>query len=202
MAKIQAPDLRRAVYKIISDHIDDIPPEYIFWGNQNNIALPQNSQDYVIFFLLSTVRHGTNIPNYNDAAETESADTELEYTVQVDFYSAVDGTNDGSKAMLRAQTLETLSRMGVLNELIGPSGLHFLFAEDARDTTFVGGDNSYVRRWTVMLHMAGHVNVTIEMPGFTNVDLVPNLVTSKEQALNQEPERNRLGVTDIDVKFS
>lgn len=202
MNQINAPNIRKALYKFLSKYLTpSVPATSIFWGNQNNLVLPANSQEYVIFYLLSTIRHGTNITAYDSESEEENSDSEYEYIVQVDCYSAVDGTQDGSDAMLRAQSLEILSRSGTATEYLDPMGLQMLYAEDARDTTIISDDNNYLRRWTVTLHLAGHADLTLDSPGFTEIKVVPNLLTTKAQAETQDPKQNRLGIINLDVKF-
>lgn len=202
MPTMTAPSLRKILYSFLLNYLTpEVEKSSVIWGNQNNIALPADSNEYVIFFLLGTQRHGTNISTYDSEGESTDEDVELEYTVQVDCYAGIDGTADGDNALLRAQSLEILSCSQEAFEYLNEYGLHILYIDPPRDTTIVDDDNTYVRRWTVQLHLAGHMIMTLETPGFTEAKVRPNLLTTKAQAETQDPSSNVLGVSDIDTKF-
>lgn len=203
MNKLEASNPRLAVYDLLKHYLTPaLDGEYIYWGNQNNISLPASTQDYVIFNLLSVERHGTNKAVYDAEGETESHDVEYEYVFQIDCYSLVDGSHDGITAMQRAQSIEILSRGGQAQELMQDDGFHLLYCDPPQDTTITADDNTYVRRVTATLHIASHTVLSMDMEGFNSVDVVPNLVTTKQQAQEQDPSANRLGVSNIDVKFN
>lgn len=201
--ELEASNPRLAVYELLSHYLTpEIDTNCIYWGNQNNIALPAEAQDYVIFNLLSTQRHGTNKSTYDADDEIESHDVEYEYLFQIDCYSLVDGEHDGITAMQRAQSIEILSRGGQAQELFEENGFHMLYCDPPADTTITTDDNTYVRRASVTLHIASHTKLSLTMEGFNSVSVVPNLVTTKQQAQEQDPDANRLGVSNIDVKFN
>ncbi len=203
MNNLEASNPRLAVYDLLKHYLTPaLDGEYIYWGNQNNISLPASTQDYVIFNLLSVERHGTNKSLYDAEGEIESHDVEYEYIFQIDCYSLVDGGHDGITAMQRAQSIEILSRGGQAQALIEADGFHLLYADPPQDTTITTDDNTYVRRVTTTLHIASHTVLSMAMEGFDSVDVVPNLVTTKQQAQEQDPSDNRLGVSNVDVKFN
>lgn len=202
MATIQSPNLRKAIGDFLTQYLTpEVKKGCVLWGNQNNIALPAKSNEYVIYFLLSTQRHGSNITTYDSDGETTDEDVELEYTVQVDCYAGIDGKSDGDNAQQRAQTLEILSRSLEAYEYLKKYGLHVLYVEPPRDTTIVDDDNTYIRRWTVTLHLAGHTVLTLDSPGFTEVSVKSNVITTQDQAETQDPASNVLGVSNLDTKF-
>lgn len=203
MNNLEASNPRLAVYDLLKHYLTPaLDGEFIYWGNQNNISLPASTQDYVIFNLLSVERHGTNKSLYDAEGETESHDVEYEYIFQIDCYSLVDGSHDGITAMQRAQSIEILSRGGQAQALMEDDGFHLLYCDPPQDTTITTDDNTYVRRVTATLHIASHTVLSMDMEGFTSVDVVPNLVTTKQQAQEQDPADNRLGVSNVDVKFN
>lgn len=203
MNNLEASNPRLAVYDLLKHYLTPaLDGEFIYWGNQNNISLPASTQDYVIFNLLSVERHGTNKSLYDAEGETESHDVEYEYMFQIDCYSLVDGSHDGITAMQRAQSIEILSRGGQAQALMEDDGFHLLYCDPPQDTTITTDDNTYVRRVTATLHIASHTVLSMDMEGFTSVDVVPNLVTTKQQAQEQDPADNRLGVSNVDVKFN
>lgn len=148
-----------------------IPAQNVFWGNQNNIALPKDN-DYIIFSYLTSARQGTNRLTWTPVGDdnVELMET-LETTYQIDFYANTNNSRDGLNAMLRAQCIEMISRSHYGVEHFNKYGISLLYADDVRDMTFVGDSDTYVRRATLTLHLSMNAKVSIIQDFFKSVFL-------------------------------
>lgn len=170
------PNIVKAVYEFLSVFaVPEIKKENIFYGNQNNIALPAESNDYVIFSYISSVRHGTGFEEYDEKGLDDEIylSNTVEVLVQVDCYASTKNGEDGINAMLRAQALDTVARSSVGVQFFKDRGLSLLYADDPKDTTLVGDSDSYVKRSTLTLHLSMQSVVKATMGFFSavNVDL-------------------------------
>lgn len=172
MPSVQAPNIREAIYDFINAYIQPpIAEDAIIWGNQNDITLPENNNDYVIFWIINSLRHGTNINQYDADNELENISESNELVIQIDCYCDSTTGQDGTNAMLRAKSLEMLFRDGVATRFLKKYGMSALFAEDARDTTITGDSALLVRRWTVNAHIIVPITYSLEQEGFTSVQI-------------------------------
>ena len=59
------PNIRAAIQEFLEIFaVPEVAPENIFYGNQNNLALPPEGNDYVIYSYISSVRHGTSAEDW------------------------------------------------------------------------------------------------------------------------------------------
>lgn len=167
------PNFRAALFEFIVQYTAPaIDKNSIFYGNQNNIALPEDN-DYIVFSYLSSVRHGTSSEKWEktDGDDYLYLSNTIEVLVQIDCYAVTTNGNDGINAMLRAQALETVARSTVGVQFFNDRGISLLYADDSRDTTFVGDSDSYVRRSTLTIHLSMESQVRTSVDYFYNVKL-------------------------------
>lgn len=180
------PSVREAVYGFLSEMM--APPvggECIIWGNQNEISLPPGTNDYVIFTLLDSTRHGTNIESYDTSTEGLTLREGLEASVQIDCYAASVSGTDGSDAFSRAQSIELLFRDGAACRYFRENfpGVDPLYADPPHDTSAAGDAAGMVRRWTVIAHLWLSTAYSMRQPGFTNAQITfPNAVQTAATA--------------------
>lgn len=167
------PNFRAALFEFITQFAAPvIDKSAIFYGNQNNIALPENN-DYIVFSYLSSVRHGTNSERWEktDGNDYLYLSNTTEVIVQIDCYAVTTNGNDGINAMLRAQALETVARSTAGVQFFNDRGISLLYADDPRDTTIVGDSDNYVRRSTLMIHLSMQSQIKVSMGFFSAVDV-------------------------------
>lgn len=155
--------------------VPEVNQDNIIYGNQNSISLPSNNNDYLIFSYVSSVRHGTGFETYDPKGVDDEIylSNTVEVLVQVDSYASTRNGRDGINAMLRAQALDTVCRSSVGVKFFADRGLSLLYADDPKDTTFVGDSDTYIRRATLTLHLSMQSIVKATMGYFdsVNVDL-------------------------------
>lgn len=167
------PNFRAALFEFIAHYAAPaIDKKSIFYGNQNNIALPEDN-DYIVFSYLSSVRHGTSSEKWEktDGDDYLYLSNTIEVLVQIDCYAVTMNGNDGINAMLRAQALETAARSTVGVQFFNDRGISLLYADDPRDTTFVSDSDSYVRRSTLTIHLSMESQVRTSADYFYNLKL-------------------------------
>lgn len=182
------PNIRTAIYEFLSVFaVPDVDPANIFYGNQNNIVLPDGGNDYLIFSYLASVRHGTGCENWDRTGKDDSVElsTTIEVLVQIDSFASTENGHDGMNAMLRAQALETVARSSVGVKFFNDRGLSLLYADDPKDTTFVGDSEAYIRRSTLTLHLSMKSIVKASMGFFDTVN-----VGLKNVDVSYPPEEN------------
>lgn len=168
------PNIRTAIQEFLEIFaVPDVAPENIFYGNQNNLALPPEGNDYVIYSYISSVRHGTSAEDWEQDQNDDNVylSTTTEVLVQVDCYASTLNGSDGMNAMLRAQALETVCRSHVGVQFFVDRGISLLHADDPRDTTIVGDSDNYVRRSTLMIHLSMQSQIKVSMGFFSAVDV-------------------------------
>lgn len=98
------PNIRTAIQEFLEIFaVPAVAPENIFYGNQNNLALPPEGNDYVIYSYISSVRHGTSAEDWEKDQTDDNVylSTTTEVLVQVDCYASTLNGSDGMNAMLR-----------------------------------------------------------------------------------------------------
>lgn len=192
-------NLKETLYELLNEFlIPSVDEKNIFYGNQNNLTLPPNSSDYVIFNILNIVRHGTNEIKYDAQAEEEHNNVEYEASVQIDCYADTSNGSDGIDAMLRASSIDNFTRSDVVFEFLKARGMHLLYADSSNDTTIVSDDNNYLKRWSTTLHIAMTTETIYDSFGFTEVDVKNNFITRLSEAEKQDPSLNVLGIKNVD----
>ncbi len=163
-------NLRAAVYDFLCKYAAPlIDPNNIIWGNQNEITLPE-SDDYIIFSPLNTIRHGTGEEIYDPAKGQYSISETIEVPVQIDCYANTETGEDGMNAMLRAQAIETIARSKLGVAHFKKHGISVLYAENARNITLVDEDNRFHSRWSVTLNLSMRSVIQVNQDYFNAVN--------------------------------
>lgn len=197
-------NLISALYEFLCTYITpEVDPSQVLTGDAQNMVLPEN-EDYIIFTVVSQMRHGTTAEHYDADSETLALKELNEVTVKVDCYA--DSTNSSEddailRAQIRANNLHTLFRSSVAPEFFRRYGISALYADDATNTTLVSDSNQYLHRWSVNLHLSFKNTVTVPQPGFTKMQVVMNSIVTQEEAEKDPIGAGKLHACDVDVKI-
>jgi hypothetical protein len=179
-----APDVNAAMHAFISTYaLPALPPEAIFAGYQNHVALPGGSNEFAVYNAGSRVRYGTNVEEFIAGAEPSGTGegagvpdhtlitTLYRIPVRIDLYSDTDW------AFHRASALEVISRSPAGVQFFqergrSPSGsLSLLYADTPQDTTVVLDAEQFVSRWSITVHLSCCVRVAVALQGFDVVSM-------------------------------
>lgn len=200
----QYKNLHTALYEFLTTYITPaIEPTQILAGDQQNMVLPEN-EDYIIFTIVSQMRHGTTSEDYDPEGETLSLHELNEVVVKVDCYAdSTNSTQDDAilRAQIRANNLNTLFRSSVAPDFFKRYGISALYADDAQNTTLVSDSQQYLHRWTVNLHLCFKSSVVVPQPGFTKMDVKMNSIITAAEAEADPIAAGKLHVADVDVKI-
>lgn len=197
-------NLISALYEFLCTYITpEVDPSQVLSGDAQNMVLPEN-EDYIIFTVVSQMRHGTTAEHYDADSETLALKELNEVTVKVDCYA--DSTNSSEddailRAQIRANNLHTLFRSSVAPEFFRRYGISALYADDAQNTTLVSDSNQYLHRWTVSLHLCFKSSVVVPQPGFTEMGIKMNSIITAAEAEADPIAAGKLQVADVDVKI-
>ena len=196
--------LHTALYEFLTTYITPaIEPTQVHAGDQQNMVLPEN-EDYIIFTVVSQMRHGTTSEDYDPDGETLSLHELNEVVVKVDCYAdSTNSTQDDAilRAQIRANNLNTLFRSSVAPDFFKRYGISALYADDAQNTTLVSDSQQYLHRWTVNLHLCFKSSVVVPQPGFTKMDVKMNSIITAAEAEADPIAAGKLHVADVDVKI-
>lgn len=200
----QYRNLHTALYEFLTTYITPaIEPTQVLAGDQQNMVLPEN-EDYIIFTIVSQMRHGTTSEDYDPDGETLSLHELNEVVVKVDCYAdSTNSTQDDAilRAQIRANNLNTLFRSSVAPDFFKRYGISALYADDAQNTTLVSDSQQYLHRWTVSLHLCFKSSVVVPQPGFTKMDVKMNSIITAAEAEADPIAAGKLHVADVDVKI-
>ena len=200
----QYRNLHTALYEFLTTYITPaIEPTQVLAGDQQNMVLPEN-EDYIIFTIVSQMRHGTTSEDYDPDGETLSLHELNEVVVKVDCYAdSTNSTQDDAilRAQIRANNLNTLFRSSVAPDFFKRYGISALYADDAQNTTLVSDSQQYLHRWTVNLHLCFKSSVVVPQPGFTKMDVKMNSIITAAEAEADPIAAGKLHVADVDVKI-
>lgn len=178
---INIPNIRIALYDFINEFCDPkVTNECIILGNQNNISLPTETDNYIIFYIQNIIRHGTNIERYQDATESYSMIENNEIVAQIDCYCDSNNGLDDSKAYTMAKSLEIALRSELGTQFLKKYNLCTLYAEDIRNTTITSESNTFLNKYTLICHLAGNFEYNKQIDTFSHVNV---------------------GIKDVDVKY-
>lgn len=147
-----------------------MPPDNVFFANQNRQSLPAFSEEFASIYIVSQIRHGTSverpIPGTGEAPDLLEIISLQEYLIQIDLYS------NGQHARQRAMTITN-----VCGSSIGPlffnqeqyGGCSLLSCDDPRDMTGIMDSQQYVQRFMIQLRCTMPEITTVELPGFDEV---------------------------------
>lgn len=200
----QYRNLHTALYEFLTTYTTPaIEPTQVLAGDQQNMVLPEN-EDYIIFTIVSQMRHGTTSEDYDPDGETLSLHELNEVVVKVDCYAdSTNSTQDDAilRAQIRANNLNTLFRSSVAPDFFKRYGISALYADDAQNTTLVSDSQQYLHRWTVNLHLCFKSSVVVPQPGFTKMDVKMNSIITAAEAEADPIAAGKLHVADVDVKI-
>lgn len=175
----QAPTELDNVYTAFKAYVlgYGLPPmdgSNIFYGNQNRVALPVNTNEYAVITILWSVRTGTTTEQMpgtgvaDDSPELYSLRTYYESRVQVDLCS-----DDPYWPVQRAQALETAFRSSVGVNFFKGYGISALNADSnqLQEDTFVNDSSQYVYRQIVTFNIGYWKGIDIGSAWFTDVTI-------------------------------
>ena len=183
----------KGVYDFLSKYIyPAIDPDCVIYGNQNNITLPPETNEYCIFYIENGMQSATTIEEY---------DPEKEIIVRVDCYANSVNGEINNVALQRAQNLQTIFRSSVGVRQFKELGLVPLYADDPNDTTLNSNDSdNYLYRWTVKLHCYLNHSITVSEEGFNKE---PKIKLNSILSHDQQPadQGDTLHISNIDIKI-
>lgn len=196
-------------YSAVTDALYDFLEKYltpsvdasnIILGNQNNMALPPATEDYVVFFVNGMQRHGTTVEEYDAENEILTLKESSELTARVDCYGNSANGQNGMNAQLRAHNLELLARSSVAPAFFKPYGMSLMYADPAVDTTIPQDESAqFLRRWSVTLHLHLTNALKLTQEGFTSIKVKAlNSIIPPDEAT---PETSGIHITNIDEKI-
>jgi hypothetical protein len=171
-----APLDETSVYEAVRDFVraftfPSLEAANVIQGWQNRASLPPGTNDYAVISILFDLRHGTTVEDYawNKAAPEEigrlSVKALIELAVQVDFCA------DRDIARQRARRLATVTRSSIGVQFFNDRRMSALYADDARDISFVGDANQFVRRWMTTLHLTLTEGVSAQFDAFDKASM-------------------------------
>ena len=108
---VGVPPVYEAVGRFLLQYaVPAVPQANIIKGNQNRIALPKGTNEYIIMTVLNHFRHGTNVYEFDarqvphEADGTDITKELVEIEVQIDCYSDTDAGRQ------RATAIEMMAR--------------------------------------------------------------------------------------------
>ena len=174
----------------------------VLLANMPDMVLPEDN-DYIIFQVMNTIRHGTTHELYDPDGETVTLTETAEAVIKVDCYgvTATDDTTDDAlmRAQIRAHNIETIFRSSVATQFFKAYNIQPLYADNPSDTTIVSDSNNYLHRWTVMLHVNYANTFTVPQPGFTEMAIKTNDIVTQAEAEQDPISAGRLHFADADV---
>lgn len=161
-----SPDVYLALYEFVAAFSyagnELIPPENIFNGWQNRMALPPVSNEYAIITVGNSIRTGTTtevLPGTGAAPEEpELYQLRTYYSVmaQVDVYSDTDA------ARVRAYSLETVFRSLVGVDFLKKFGVTAQWCNTVREMVEVDEARQFVKRYMLELHLSYWAGVDVD----------------------------------------
>lgn len=186
---------RELVYDFLREYIT---PAYaanaIIFGQQNNIVLPPDNNDYCIYTFQNGTRQGTTIERYNPDSEQLQLKKGAEVIIHVDCYSG-----DLDKARQRALSLAMVWRSGVACRFFKNSALMPLYDDTPQDTTIINDSDNYISRWSINLSAYLTHEITLSEPGFSTVPTIRPNALHRATGESTDDGDNRLHVADADV---
>lgn len=194
-----------AIYDYLAKYIyPAIDADCIQYGNQNNVVLPEDTNDYCIFFIENGTQTATTIEEYDPEKEQLTLKGKKEIIFRVDLYANSVNGNTNNIAFERAQNLQTIFKSSVSVRQLKEMGLTPLYADDPSDTTINSNDSeNYLFRWTVRLHCYINHSITLSEEGFNKKPTIKlNSILAKEDQPTDQSESLHLSNIDIKIKDS
>ena len=141
-----------AVNDFLLTYAENLKQDNLFWGYQNNMALPPHD-NYVVISVTTTRRIGTNITDYDESEQSiYGISTLREYVVAIDFCN-----EDYEPAMDLATRIETIATSAIGVKFFKEKGMSLAYCEDAYAIPFIGVDEDYIQRFRVSLHITNTI---------------------------------------------
>ena len=195
----------KGVYDFLIKYIyPAIDPECVIYGNQNNITLPPETNEYCIFYIENGTQSATTIEEYDPNNERLTLRGKKEIIVRVDCYANSVNGQINNIALQRVQNLQTIFKSSVGVRQFKELGLVPLYADDPNDTTLNSNDSeNYLFRWTVKLHCYLNHSITVSEEGFTQAPKVKlNSILPHDQQLTDLGDTLHISNIDIKIKDS
>lgn len=195
----------KGVYDFLIKYIyPAIDPECVIYGNQNNITLPPETNEYCIFYVENGTQSATTIEEYDANNELLTLHGKKEIIVRVDCYANSVNGQINNIALQRVQNLQTIFKSSVGVRQFKELGLVPLYADDPNDTTLNSSDSdNYLYRWTVKLHCYLNHSITVSEEGFTQAPKVKlNSILPHDQWATDQGDTLHLSNIDIKIKDS
>lgn len=192
------PDIVGLIYDYLASVIyPNVDGEHVFYGNQNNIVLPDDN-DYCIFYVSGISRTATTIEKYDSTNEQMRYFGKGDMTCRVDLYASSQNGDTNITALQRAENLALLFKTDKTVQAFKDSGLTPLFADEPADTSLPNSDSgNYLFRSSVTLHFYVNHDLTIDAEGFNQPPQIHlNSIVQKPDAVG-----NELHVSNLDVKL-
>lgn len=159
---LEQTDVYEAVRQFVLAYaLPTIPEENIIQGWQNRSSLPLGTNEFIVISILNSVQHGTNTETFGGSQLAVRG--LIEITVQVDFCSETD------IARQRAQRIAVVTRSSIGPMFFNQRGMSALYADDARDISYVGSENQFIRRYMVALHLSVNDGLIVDYDYFDQV---------------------------------
>lgn len=164
------PDIDGAVKAFI--HAFALPrleESCLFAGFANRTALPPGHNEYAVYTLLMSNRHGSNVTSFTQAGPDKNGTLTIKKLVRVTMQ--LDFCSDSTNSMTRAQGIETIANSPLGVQFFKAHGLSCLFATNPQDISGVEDAAQYVRRTTMELHLSYWDGVCLPQEGFDQVQV-------------------------------
>ena len=193
------PNVVKAFNDFLKNYLyPEIEESHVFYGNQNNITLPEDN-DYCIFYIQNSLKTSTTIEKYHSDEETLEFLGKEEIVCRVDVYcSSLNGDNNLT-AIQRAQNIGILFKSVYGVELFKGSDVTPLYTDDVSDTSLPSSDSgNYLFRASINLHAYINHSLYLDVLGFEQNPIIRlNSIVSK----GDHPQGNDLNVANVDVKI-
>lgn len=193
----------KGVYDFLIKYIyPTIDAECVIYGNQNNITLPPETNEYCIFYIENGTQSATTIEEYDPNNELLTLHGKKEIIVRVDCYANSANGQINNIALQRVQNLQTIFKSSVGVRQFKELGLVPLYADDPNDTTLNSNDSeNYLFRWTVKLHCYLNHSITVSEEGFNNVPKIKlNSILPHDQWATDQGDT--LHLSNLDIKIN
>lgn len=192
------PDIVSLIYDyLVSVIYPNVEGDHVFYGNQNNITLPDDN-DYCIFYVSGISRTATTIEKYDSTNERMQYFGKGDMTCRVDLYASSQNGDTNITVLQRAENLALLFKTDKTVQAFKNTGLTPLFADEPSDTSLPNSDSgNYLFRASVTLHFYVNHDLTIDSEGFDKTPQIHlNSIVQKPDAVG-----NELHISNLDTKL-
>lgn len=170
---LEMPDIYTAVFDYIATFaLPALDEKNIYRGWQNRAALPPDTNEYAVYTIISTVRHGASVEELNikgvadDQPEIIKVGTYYETAVQIDCCS------DSDNARQRATMLANFARSSVGVNFFKKYGLSIIDSDSPSEITMFDESNQFVPRYMITLRLSYWVVGEIGMTWLNDVNFL------------------------------